>query len=76
MQERLRQLELVGCGAMAVASVVSIAAFAGYFGPVAQAYAAGISLGTAFASALVLGLITKGKYYIARPDVFARQTKG
>ena len=56
----------VGCGAMAIASVVSITAFSGALGAGAQAYSAGISLGTAFLAAIVLGMVTRGKYYIAR----------
>lgn len=70
----LYNINPVGCGAMAIASIVSIAAFTGFFGPVAEAYAAGISLITAFASAIGIGLITKGKYYIAR--VAATRTAG
>jgi signal transduction histidine kinase/purine-cytosine permease-like protein len=70
----LYNINPVGCGAMAVASALSIAAFAGLFGPVAEAYSAGISLGTAFVVAILLGLITKGQYYIARPDTLADTT--
>ncbi|MGI9452713.1 MAG: ATP-binding protein [Geminicoccaceae bacterium] len=63
----------VGCGAMAMASVVSVAAFAGLFGETAQAYAAGLSLMTAFFGAIAIGLATKGRYYIARHDTFSAQ---
>ena len=62
----------VGCGAMAMASVVSVAAFAGLFGETAEAYAAGLSLATAFACAIAIGIATKGRYYIARQDKFSR----
>src|SRR5262245_3824636 len=58
----------VGCGAMAIASALSITAFAGAFGPLAEAYSAAISLSTAFFVAILLGMITKGRYYIARQD--------
>ena len=63
----------VGCGAMAMASIVSVAAFAGLFGEMVEAYAAGLSLATAFVGAIVIGIATKGRYYIARPDNFSQQ---
>jgi hypothetical protein len=44
----LYNINPVGCGAMAIASMVSIMAFAGTFGPLVAAYSAGISLSTAF----------------------------
>lgn len=56
----------VGCGAMAVASIVSVSCFAGAFGPVAEAYSAPISFSIAFVVAIALGILTKGKYYLAR----------
>jgi signal transduction histidine kinase/purine-cytosine permease-like protein len=59
----------VGCGAMAIASVVSVAAFAGAFGPVAKAYSAPLSFTVAFAAAILIGVLTKGKYYVAREPV-------
>jgi signal transduction histidine kinase len=66
----------VGCGAMAIASVLSITAFAGVFSPLAEAYSAAISLSTAFVVAILLGLITKGRYYIARRDTLADKADG
>ena len=63
----------VGCGAMAMASVVSVAAFAGLFGETAEAYAAGLSLVTAFVGAIAIGIATRGRYYIARQDSFSRE---
>lgn len=66
----------VGCGAMAMASVASVAAFAGLFGATAEAYAAGFSLVTAFVGAIVIGIATKGRYYIARQDSFSRRIDG
>jgi signal transduction histidine kinase/purine-cytosine permease-like protein len=67
----LHNINPVGCGAMAIASMLSLAAFAGVFGPVAEAYSTTISLGAAFAFAILLGLLTKGRYYIARRDTLA-----
>jgi signal transduction histidine kinase/purine-cytosine permease-like protein len=59
----------VGCGAMSIASVLSLAAFAGAFGPLAEAYSTVIALGAAFALAVLIGVVTRGRYYIARRDV-------
>ncbi|WP_256330273.1 ATP-binding protein [Variovorax sp. YR216] len=61
----------VGVGAMALASVVSITAHLGVFGPLAQAFSALIALGTAFVASPVIAWATRGKYYIARPAVGA-----
>jgi PAS domain S-box-containing protein len=63
----------VGSGAMAMASVVSVAAYAGLFGETAEAYAAGLSLATAFVGAIAIGIATRGRYYIARHDALAGQ---
>jgi signal transduction histidine kinase/purine-cytosine permease-like protein len=67
----LYNINPVGCGAMSIASIVSITAFAGAFGPLAQAFSTGISLSTAFVVAILLGVITKGRYYLARHDTLA-----
>ncbi|MDX1541807.1 MAG: hybrid sensor histidine kinase/response regulator, partial [Geminicoccaceae bacterium] len=56
----------VGCGAMATASVISIACFMGAFGPVLEAYSAPLSFGIAFVVAIAIGILTRGRYYIAR----------
>ncbi|MCC6192920.1 MAG: histidine kinase [Burkholderiales bacterium] len=58
----------VGCGAMLIASVLSIAAYAGLLGQGCQAFSAFIALGVSFASAITIGYGTGGKYYIARAD--------
>jgi len=62
----------VGCGAMLIASVVSIGAYAGLLGEAARAFSAFIALAIAFASAIAIGYATKGRYYIARPDIHFR----
>ncbi len=72
----LHDINPVGCGAMAIASVVAIAAFEGAFGDVAEAYAAGLSLVTAFVGAIAIGVLTKGRYYIAREDAFSKRIEG
>ena len=62
----------VGCGAMLIASVLSVLAFAGVFGQIAQVYSAFISLTVAMLCATVIGVLTKGRYYLAREDVHFR----
>jgi purine-cytosine permease-like protein len=58
----------VGFGSMLVASVVSIMAFFDLFGATAQAFSPFIALALAFVLSPLVALVTKGKYYIARPD--------
>ncbi|RZL60829.1 MAG: response regulator, partial [Variovorax sp.] len=56
----------VGVGAMALASVLSITAHLGFFGPMAQAFSAVIALGTALVTSPLIAWATGGKYYLAR----------
>jgi purine-cytosine permease-like protein len=56
----------VGFGAMVIASVISVAAFFGAFGPYAAAFSAFIALIVAFICSPVIAILTKGKYYLAR----------
>ncbi|BEP67037.1 MULTISPECIES: ATP-binding protein [unclassified Variovorax] len=56
----------VGVGAMALASVLSITAHLGVFGPLAQAFSALIALGTALVASPLLAWATGGRYYLAR----------
>ena len=58
----------VGFGSMLVASVISIAAYFGLFGPTGQAYSPFIALAIAMVLSPILAKLTKGKYYIARED--------
>src|SRR5438128_9520116 len=51
---------------MTIATVVSISAFYGLFGPTAKALAAFVALTVAFVTAPVIAWLTDGKYYIAR----------
>ncbi len=62
----LYNINPVGCGAMLIASALSLLAYAGALGEVAQVYSAFLSLATAFTAAIVIGIATKGKYYVAR----------
>ena len=65
----LHDFNPVGCGGMALGSLVSITAFTGVLGPLMQAYAAPFSFLIAFASATLIGFATRGRYYLARPPV-------
>ena len=56
----------VGVGAMSAATLASILAFYGLFGPLLQALSPFVALLVAFASAPLIAYFTKGKYYIAR----------
>lgn len=59
----------VGVGAMALASLLSITAHLGVFGPLAQAFSALIALGTALVVSPLIAWATGGKYYLARGSV-------
>lgn len=58
----------VGVGSMALASLLSIAAHLGAFGPFAQAFSALIAMGVAFVAAPLIAWWTKGRYYLARQE--------
>jgi signal transduction histidine kinase/CheY-like chemotaxis protein len=62
----LYDINPVGVGAMALASALSIAAYLGVFGAMAQAFSALVALVTAMVTSPLLAWITKGRYYIAR----------
>ena len=51
---------------MTIATIVSISAFYGLFGPTAKALSAFIALAVAFIAAPLIAWATDGKYYIAR----------
>ncbi len=65
----LYNINPVGCGAMALATLVGVLAYAGLFGRVAAAFFGYITLATAFGSAVAIGYATRGRYYLARPDL-------
>ncbi|HSW19973.1 MAG TPA: hybrid sensor histidine kinase/response regulator, partial [Ramlibacter sp.] len=56
----------VGVGAMGLASVLSITAHLGFFGPLAQAFSALIALAVAFVTSPLIAFATRGRYYLAR----------
>ena len=63
----LHNVNPVGFGAMVIASAVSIAAFFNVFGPWLQAFSPILSLAVAFALVPLLAVLTRGRYYLARP---------
>ncbi|HEY8907808.1 MAG TPA: histidine kinase dimerization/phospho-acceptor domain-containing protein, partial [Rhodoferax sp.] len=62
----LYDINPVGVGAMALASVLSVTAYMGFLGPLPQAFSALIALGTALVASPLIALATRGKYYLAR----------
>jgi len=62
----LYDINPVGVGAMALASVLSISAHLGLFGEMAQAWSAAIAMLTAFITAPLIAWATRGRYYLAR----------
>ena len=62
----LYDINPVGVGAMSIATIVSISAFYGLFGPTAKALAPFVALAVAFVTAPLIAFATGGKYYIAR----------
>jgi signal transduction histidine kinase/purine-cytosine permease-like protein len=65
----LYDINPVGVGAMGLASVLSIAAYLGWLGPMSQAFSALIALATAFVASPLIAWWTKGRYYLARQPV-------
>jgi len=59
----------VGIGAMLLAAATAFAAYAGVFGPVAQAYAPFIALAVSLVASPLLAWWTRGRYYLARPVI-------
>ncbi|MBK7357309.1 MAG: response regulator [Propionivibrio sp.] len=75
-RSHLYDVNPVGIGAMCLASLLSIAAFSGLFGPSVQPYASFIALITAFVTAPLIAWITGGRYYLVdstRPATGLRQ---
>jgi len=62
----LYDINPVGVGAMGAASLLSMLAYLGAFGPMAQAFSAVIAMVVAFVTAPLIAWATKGRYYIAR----------
>jgi len=62
----LYDINPVGVGAMALASVLSITAYLGFLGAMAQAFSAVVALVTAMVAAPAIAWATRGRYYMAR----------
>jgi signal transduction histidine kinase/CheY-like chemotaxis protein/purine-cytosine permease-like protein len=62
----LYDINPVGVGAMVLASILSVTAHLGSFGPMAQAFSAVIAMTTAFVASPLIAWATQGKYYLAR----------
>jgi signal transduction histidine kinase/CheY-like chemotaxis protein/purine-cytosine permease-like protein len=62
----LYDINPVGVGAMGLATVLSVSAHLGAFGPMAQAFSAVIAMVTAFVAAPLIAWATGGRYYLAR----------
>ncbi|MDO8890689.1 MAG: ATP-binding protein [Sulfurimicrobium sp.] len=59
----------VGIGAMGIASLLSVLAYVGLFGPEIQPFAIFIALIAALVCSPLIAWLTKGRYYIARQPV-------
>jgi signal transduction histidine kinase/CheY-like chemotaxis protein/purine-cytosine permease-like protein len=64
----LYDINPVGVGALAISVVLSSLAFLGVFGEYAEILAPFVALFTAFVAAPVIAMLTRGRYYLARPD--------
>jgi CheY-like chemotaxis protein/purine-cytosine permease-like protein len=62
----LYDINPVGVGAMGAASLLSVLAHVGLFGPLAQAFSAVIAMAVAFVTAPLIAWATRGRYYLAR----------
>ncbi len=68
----LYDINPVGFGSMVLASLIGITAHMGSYGPIAQALAPYLTLGSAFIIAPLIAWATGGRYYIARePHIIA-----
>ncbi|WP_203182264.1 purine-cytosine permease family protein [Streptomyces pratensis] len=64
----LHAVNPAGFGAMVIASTVSILAFFGLFGRHAEAFSTFIAAGLSLVLCPLIAWLTKGKYYLARPN--------
>lgn len=63
----LYDINPVGVGALVIASCVSMLCYLGVFGLTAKGLASFIALGTSMLCVPLIALLTRGKYYLARP---------
>jgi len=69
----LYDINPVGVGSMAIASILSAIAMSGVLGKLAAAMSPFIALGTALLMAPLIAIATKSRYYIAREDTLPEQ---
>jgi len=62
----LYDINPVGIGAMLIATIASMAVYAGLLGDTAQALSAFVAFGVAFIAAPAIAKITRGRYYLVR----------
>ncbi|MBC7482670.1 MAG: response regulator [Rhizobacter sp.] len=62
----LHDVNPVGFVSMGLGTLLALSAFAGVFGPLAQAFSTGIGFGVASVCAPLMAWLTGGRYYIAR----------
>lgn len=75
-RSHLYDINPVGVGAMAIASLLSVCAFVGLFGESLQPYASFIALGAAFVFSPLIAWFTGGRYYLTRQSqAFAVHTQ-
>ncbi|ASU37091.1 hybrid sensor histidine kinase/response regulator [Herbaspirillum sp. meg3] len=67
----LYDINPVGVGSMAIASILSAIAMSGVLGKLAAAMSPFIALGTALLAAPLIAMATKSRYYIAREDTLS-----
>jgi signal transduction histidine kinase/FixJ family two-component response regulator len=72
----LYDINPVGVGAMLIASILGVTSYAGEFGELAQALSPYIALVTAFIVSPIIAMVTKGRYYIARPSSVIATSNG
>jgi signal transduction histidine kinase/purine-cytosine permease-like protein/CheY-like chemotaxis protein len=72
----LYDINPVGTGAMAIATLVGAVAVAGLMGPFAHAFAPFLALAASFVSVPSIAWATKGRYYLARKPRRAWQGQG
>jgi purine-cytosine permease-like protein len=66
----------VGFGSMVLASVVSVVAYFGAFGPIAAAWSPFIALVLAMTAVPIIAKLTGGRYYLARPNLVSGPDSG
>jgi hypothetical protein len=72
----LYNINPVGFGSMLIASIISVVAFFGVLGPVAQAFSPFLAIVIAFILSPLFAVLTKGKYYIARENTSVHAASG